>query len=170
MRYSALDDARSFLLEAKGLPPVRSGAERLRRCMHACILLSWIALEDGLDYAIEYWGKNGQTFSALPTTLKERISTVLSVISAPPMDDSQFSRLRKIRNRLTHPKIKDEEPKLTVEMTEQTFQFCLATLRALSPYTIICPFDDMDSIRDHSLAAWRGSSRRPRFNGKQNSP
>src|ERR1039457_4805522 len=121
-RYLTLDDAEAFLTEAKGLPAISSANVRLRKCLRACVLLSWVALEDGLDSAIEDWGKRHKKFDALPLQLKQRIYTVLSVVSTHKMDDLEFNRLRKIRNQLTHPKISEDEPKLTVEVAEQTFQ------------------------------------------------
>jgi hypothetical protein len=165
-RYFTLDDAEAFLAEAKGLPAISSTNIRLRRCLRACILLSWIALEDGLDSAIEDWGNKRQTFDALPSQLKQRIIAILSAVSTYKMDDSDFNRLRKIRNLLTHPNTKEDDPKLTVEVTEQTFQFCLTTLRALSPYTIVCPCNIEDVLQRHAISERlttlkRRSSHRP---------
>ena len=151
-RYLTLDDAEAFLIEAKSLPAISSASVRLRKCLRACILLSWVALEDGLGSAIEDWGKRHKKFDALPSQLKQRIDTILSVVSTYKMVDLEFNRLRKIRNQLTHPNIREDEPKLSVEVAEQTFQFCLTTLRALSPYTIVCPCDLEDVLQWHAIS------------------
>lgn len=115
-RYFTLDDAEAFLVEAKGLPAVPSANVRMRKCLRACILLSWVALEDGLDSAIDDWGNKRQTFNTLPSQLKQRIIAVLSAVSTHEMDDLEFNRLRKIRNQLTHPKTREDDPKLTVDV------------------------------------------------------
>ena len=56
MGFSTFDDAHAFLMEAKGLPSIPSASTRLRLCVRTCILLSWVALEDGLDCQIDAWG------------------------------------------------------------------------------------------------------------------
>jgi len=134
MQFCALDDAQSFLMEAKGLPSIPSASERLRLCLRACILLSWVGLEDGLDCAIETWGSRGRTFKALPTKLKVRMLAFLLPLSDPPQLDAEFDRLRKMRNQLAHPRARESNPHLTLKDADQTFQFCLKTLRAINTY------------------------------------
>lgn len=92
--FTTLNDAYAFLLEAKGLPAVASSTVRKQRCVRACILLSWISLEDGLDTAIECWEKNGKTFGCLPSSLKQRLSSVLNAVSRPGIDENEFAALR----------------------------------------------------------------------------
>jgi hypothetical protein len=52
-------------------------------CLRACILLSWVGLEDGLDYAVEGWGARGRTIKTLPTKLKVRMLAFLLPLSEP---------------------------------------------------------------------------------------
>jgi len=134
MQFCALDDAQSLLMEAKGLPSIPSASERLRLCLRASILLSWVGLEDGLDCTIETWGSRGRTFKALPTKLKVRMLAFLLPLSDPPQLDAEFDRLRKLRNQLAHPRAKENNPQLTLKDAEQTFQFCLKILRAINTY------------------------------------
>lgn len=71
-RFTTLDDAWAFLLEAKGLPAVTTSRPRVQRCVRACILISWIALEESLDYAVDLWKREGRTLGPLPRHLKPR--------------------------------------------------------------------------------------------------
>lgn len=139
-RFTTLDDAHAFLLEARGLPGIATAALRAKRCVRACILLSWVALEEGTDHAVELWKQQGRTFGLLPTALKPRLSAVLARLSRPPIDDVAFATLRKIRNELTHPRVLLGEPDLTVEQGEKTLSFCITAVRAVFPFRVECKF------------------------------
>jgi hypothetical protein len=162
-----LDDAIAFMREAKGLPSIATAAERMRRCVRACILLSWVALEDGIESSIEDWSKKGQVFGILPTTLKARLSAVLLATSGTALDESQFTRLRKIRNELTHPKSNAKPLDLNYETAEQTFQFCLAAFKAMCPYPVVCPSNDMAVLLDKVAAERRKPRVVRRFNSQK---
>ncbi len=133
-----LDDAYAFLLEARGLPTVATATRRAQRCVRACVLLSWVALEEGLDHAVDLWNHEGRVFGALPAPLKPRIAAVLAALSRPPIDDAAFTTRRKVRNELTHPRASINEPELAVEQAEKTFEFCMSSLRALFPFRLDC--------------------------------
>ena len=139
-RFTTLDDAYAFLLEAKGLPDVGTAKLRIQRCVRACILLSWVALEEALNRSIEHWNQEGRAFGPLPGSLKPRLSAVLAVVSRPPINEVEFTRLRKIRNALTHPRATVDEPELAVEKAEETFDLCVSTVRALFPFPVDCQF------------------------------
>ena len=139
-RFTTLDDAYSLLLEARGLPGVASAMPRVQRCVRTCILMSWIALEEGMDHSVDLWKQQGQTFGRLPAALKPRLSTILAVLSRPPVDDVAFSVLRKVRNDLTHPRALAGEPDLAVEQAEETFEFCVSAVRAIFPFRVDCEF------------------------------
>ena len=51
--FTTLDDAQWFLNQAKGLPEIASAKSRRERYVRACVVLSWIALEESLDIAIK---------------------------------------------------------------------------------------------------------------------
>lgn len=114
-------------------------------------MLSWIALEDGLDDAIDDWCKAGKTFAKIPTGLKNRLIFVLSALTASPLNEPEFDRLRNIRNCLAHPKIARGDDELTLKVAKQTFELCIATLRALSPLRIVCPADQSDVLLSREL-------------------
>jgi hypothetical protein len=132
--FTTLNDAFAFLLEIKGLPSIKSAEIRKQRGVRACILLSWIALEDCLDVAVEKWGP--KRLGPLPVPLKRRLSVVLKALKKPPIDDAQFAALRAIRNTLTHPKSGVNGPDFTMDQAESTFGFCMATIRAFFPFHI----------------------------------
>src|ERR1019366_3986477 len=139
-RFTTLDDAYSFLLAAKGLPEVATAKPRMQRCVRACVLLGWIALEEGLDDAVAFWSREGRALGPLPGSLKPRLSAVLAALSRSPIDDAAFAALRNIRNDLTHPRTAVDEPELAVEQAEKTFDFCMTTVRALFPFPVDCQF------------------------------
>lgn len=161
MQFCALDDAHVFLMEAKALPAIPSASVRLCRCLRACILLSWVGLEDGLDYAVEGWGARGRTIKTLPTKLKVRMLAFLLPLSEPSLVDAEFTRLRKIRNRLAHPISKEGNPPPTLKEAEQTFHFCLRILRALNTYRIVSLSHESNGRLAHTLAMTRDVPRIP---------
>jgi hypothetical protein len=154
MQFCALDDAHDFLVEAKGLPAISSASGRLRLCLRACILLSWVGLEDALDHATEHWRTRGPTIKALPTRLKVRMLAFLLPLSEPLLVDAEFDRLRKMRNQLAHPRPNDSAAQLTLKEAEQTFQFCLRFVRALNTYRMADRAGDAQS-RSFNRAASR---------------
>jgi len=155
MQFCALDDAHAFLMEAKALPAIPSASVRLCRCLRACILLSWVGLEDGLDYAVEGWGARGRTIKTLPTKLKVRMLAFLLPLSEPSLVDAEFTRLGKIRNRLAQPIGKEESLPPTLTEAEQTFQFCLRILRAINTYGIVSRSRESNSRFAHILEMTR---------------
>jgi len=155
MQFCALDDAHDFLTEAKGLPNIPSASVRSRRCLRACILLSWVGLEDGLDSAADRWGSRGRTIKALPTKLKVRMLAFLLPLSEPSLLDEEFDRLRGIRNQLAYPRDNETSSPPTLDEAEQTFQFCLRMVRALNTYGIASPARESNPRFAHTLATTR---------------
>ncbi len=149
-----LDDAIAFLMEAKGLPSISTSTERLRRCLRACIFLSWAALEDGIESAISDWKKRGKDLGQLPSALKGRLATVLLVSRGMSLDENEYSKLRKIRNALTHP-ADSQTPPVTLEIAEQTFNFCLVAYKGMTHATVVCPWSDPAVQLDKTLEAHR---------------
>jgi len=145
MQFCALDDAYGFLTEAKSLPCIPSASAKLQVCLRACILLSWVGLEDGLDHATEHFGPRGATMRALNTRLKIRLLAFLLPLSEPALVGPEFDRLRKVRNQLAHPRGKESARRLTLDDAEQTFQFCLRMLRAINTYRMTKPARDTAS-------------------------
>lgn len=131
MGFCTFDDAHAFLMEAKGLPSIPSASLRLRLCIRTCILLSWVALEDGLDCEIDAWGARGRTIKSLPVKLKLRMMAFLLPLSVPALQSGEFDRLHKIRSQLVHPRIKESSPDLSLKDAEQTFHFCMKLLQSI---------------------------------------
>lgn len=161
MHFCALDDAHVFLMEAKALPAIPSASERLRRCLRACILLSWVGLEDGLDYAVEGWGARGRTIKTLPTKLKVRMLAFLLPLAEPSLVDAEFTRLCEIRNRLAQPIGKEGSLPPTLSEADQTFQFCLRILRAINTYGIVSRSHESNGRFAHILAMTRDVPKLP---------
>lgn len=159
MQLSALDDAYAFLTEAKGLPAIPSASARLRLCLRACVLLSWVGLEDGLDLCVEDWGARGRTLKGLPTKLKVRTLAFLLPLCDPPLVGVEFDRLRQIRNQLAHPRGKHNNAQLTLEDADQTFHFCLKILRALNTYRIAVRSRDTNGRSANHPATTRDAQR-----------
>jgi hypothetical protein len=139
-RFTTLDDAYVLLLEARGLPGIASSAPRVQRCVRNCILVSWVALEEATNHAVDLWKQQGRTFGPLPLALKPRLSTVLAAVSRPPIDDVAFATLRKVRNELTHPRVAVGEPDLAIDQAEKSFEFCISAVRAVFPFRVDCEF------------------------------
>ena len=138
--FTTINDAYVFMLEAKGLPETKSGQIRKQRCVRACILISWAAVEGCLEVALELWNEKRSPFGPFPVPLKQRLTTVLKTLRKRNMNGAKYTRLRRIRNELTHPKPDKAGPKLTVKQAETTFAFCIATIRAFFPYRIELQF------------------------------
>jgi hypothetical protein len=161
MQFCALDDAHDFLLEAKGLPAIPSASVRLGRCLRACILLSWVGLEDGLDSAADGWGARGRTLKALPTRVKVRMLAFLLPLTEPLLVGAEFDRLHKIRNRLAHTRANESTSPPALVEAEQTFQFCLRILRALNTYAIASPAHESNGRFAHAMMTTRDVPRIP---------
>jgi hypothetical protein len=161
MQLSALDDAHYFLMEAKGLPAIPSASVRLCRCLRACVLLSWVGLEDGLDSAAEGLGARGRALKALPTRLKVRMMAFLLPLSEPFHVNAEFDRLHKIRNQLANTAAGEITSPTTLAEAEQTYQFCLRTLRAFHTYGIVSPHYESNGRFAHASASARDVTKMP---------
>jgi hypothetical protein len=134
---TVLDDAYFFLNQAKGRPDVPSIRPLLQRYIRACILSSWIALEETLDYAIDDLKKSG-TPAMLPNrSLRDKIKAVLELRGAARLDSALFNETRAIRNSLVHPtKNTSEGTLLTVEQATKVLDFSYQLIRAIYPYSV----------------------------------
>ena len=134
---TTLDDAYFFLNQSKGLPKIPSVKPLQQRLARACILHSWIALEEMLDYAIEDLRKQGKMKEPPARPLSEKLKAVLSARGSLALDMKDFSVARKVRNILVHPTPnKSEDHFLTLEQASSVFNYCLTTIRAISPYNV----------------------------------
>jgi len=132
LRCSTLDDAWFFLNQAKGLPNVPSTRALQQRYIHACILFSWMALEDMTDYAIENRVKGKVSTTVRPKALRARLDLALQAIGETPVEVGAYSKARKPRNQLTHPTqagVRGLEYRL--EDARYVFDFCSSLITRL---------------------------------------
>jgi hypothetical protein len=131
-RCDTLDDAWFFLNQAKGLPNVPSARALQQRYIHACILFSWMALEDMTDYAIENRIKGKVLSTVRQKTLRTKLDLTLQAIGETPIEVGAYPKARKPRNQLTHPTqagVRGLEYKL--EDARCVFDFCSGLIARL---------------------------------------
>jgi hypothetical protein len=73
-----LDEAFYFLNQAKGLPPTASSQLLKERYLRVCILLSWVAAEEGLSDAIDDLKSSGKSTSRIQGGLADKLEYVLN--------------------------------------------------------------------------------------------
>lgn len=132
LRCSTLDDAWFFLNQAKGLPNVPSARALQQRYIHACILFSWMALEDSTDYAIKNRIKGKISATVRPKALRARLDLALQAIGETPVEAGAYSKARKPRNQLTHATqagVQGVEYRL--EDARSIFDFCSSVITRL---------------------------------------
>lgn len=130
---STLNDAFYYLNQAKGRPDVPSLRPLIQRYLRSCIILSWVAVEETLEYAYDELLKRGISFK-FDNNLREKIRTILEYQRVNSFDDQRFTTLRKIRNTLTHPKKDTQENNiLTIDSASQSFEYCFNIIREIYP-------------------------------------
>ena len=98
-RFTSLDDAFFFLNQSKGMSDIPSSRPLRQRYIRACILFSWLSLEEVLEYVIRQKEKEGTLKHPVPTRLGDKLQFVLHALRKSHSSD-EFQTLRKIRNRL----------------------------------------------------------------------
>jgi hypothetical protein len=130
---STLDDAFYYLNQAKGRPEVPSLRPLIQRYLRSCILLSWIALEETLEYADDELLKRGVSLEH-KRNLRDKLRAIVEYHRAGSFDDKRFTNMRDIRNTLTHPKNDTQEDEiLTIKFALQSFEYCYDLIRAIYP-------------------------------------
>jgi len=128
-----LEDADFFIHQARGLPSVTSTKPLRDRFVRACILFSWIALEEVVEHALE---KEGLAGAAPAKPFRSRLDFALVAVGRPPVDDRLFSDTRKLRNRFTHPVGGGKLTTASLEDARMVFDFCAGAIRSLLRYEI----------------------------------
>jgi hypothetical protein len=130
---STLDDAFYYLNQAKGRPEIPSLRPLIQRYLRSCILLSWIALEEILEYGYDGLLKKGISLGC-KRNLRDKIRSFVEYRCANSFDDKRFTKMRDMRNRLTHPKNNTKEDEtLTIEVALQSFEYCYELIRIIYP-------------------------------------
>jgi hypothetical protein len=133
--FTSLDDASFFLNQVKGLPQIRTAKRTREAFVRACVVLSWVAIEEGLHTAAELLRRKGQLKGEVPGRLRGRLKFVLQQTGSA-WDDRKFREARELRNRAVHPTGPKGEPPLTLREAELVFDYCYATLRVILPHKI----------------------------------
>jgi hypothetical protein len=143
-----LDDAWFFLNQAKGLPNVPSTRALQQRCIHACILFSWMALEDMTDYAIGNRIMGNVSATARSKALRARLDLALQAIGETPVESEAYTKARKPRNQLTHPTqagVRALEYRL--EDARCVFGFCSSLIGRLFNGQVIWGTETLTSVK-----------------------
>ena len=131
-RCDTLDDACFFLNQAKGLPNVPSARALEQRYIHACILFSWMALEDMTDFAIGNRIKGKVSSTVRPKDLRTKLDLALQAMGETPVEERAYLKARKPRNQLTHPtKAGVRVLGYTLEGACYVFDFCSSLIARL---------------------------------------
>ncbi len=98
--FTTLDDAHWFLNQAKGIPEIASAKSRRERYVRACVVLSWIALEESLDAAIKILHRQSTLTDDVPQSLRDRLQLVMRTVGHNALaSQSRAAALQKARRR-----------------------------------------------------------------------
>ena len=136
-RFTTLDDAFFFLNQSKGMSDIPSSKSIRQRYIRACILFSWLSLEEVLEYMVRSLEKEGTLKHPIPGRLGDRLRFVLRALGQTQFASDEFRTLRRVRNRLVHPTSEtDETALLTQSQAAAAFSYCSSTIRLLCPVKI----------------------------------
>jgi hypothetical protein len=129
VRFTTLDDAFFFLNQSKGMSEIPHSQPLRQRYIRACILFSWVALEESVNHTIDELQQRQSFQGTSPARLSDKLEAALRANSQTCFVASDFNVLRRVRNSLTHPRAKvDEAPLLTVDQATATFNYCSAMM------------------------------------------
>jgi hypothetical protein len=133
-----LNDAYYYLNQCKGLPDIPSSEPLRQRNLRTCVLFSWIAVEEMLHYSSAEL-IHQKVLTAMPVgKLSARLTQVLGLKGAAPINIEDFRAIRQVRNSLAHPtSAAATEVSLTLTQTQKVFDYCLALIRILAPHELI---------------------------------
>jgi hypothetical protein len=138
LRITTLDDAFALLNELRGLPDIPVSAARRQRLIRSSIILSWVAVEEALDYFIDSYSLCARADYPGGSKLLQRLQFVAKV-NQRPVSMTELEAARRFRNDVTHTR---DDAALTLAMTEQNCQFvfetCLKTVRAMCRDEVVC--------------------------------
>jgi hypothetical protein len=134
---TTLDDAYFFLNQSIGLPDIPSTVPLRQRYLRACILFSWIALEETLNYVVEELVSKRRLLCEPRGGLLDRLNAVRDARRVAPIDQREFLDARNTRNLLTHATSGEVENRLlTIEQARRVFEYCLKVIRETYPYEV----------------------------------
>ena len=136
-RFTAFEDAFYFFNQAKGLPTVSTSEPMMERYVRVSILLSWIAFEEAVKGSTQMLLQRGKITAPVPKRPYDRLAFLLSALSKPVPAQSDFMKMRKIRNDIAH--ANEEKQYAFSYMADDalsTFKFCLDAATSIWPYDI----------------------------------
>ena len=133
--FTTLDDAFFFLNQVKGLPDIRTSRQMREAFVRASVVLSWVAVEEGVEHAIHILELKGQLCIDPPKQFRDRLRFVL-LATGNTWNGSKFKEARELRNRVVHPTGPKGEPDLTVKEAELVFGYCHNTLNLLFQHKV----------------------------------
>jgi hypothetical protein len=134
VRFTTLDDAFFFLNQSKSIAETPSSQPLRQRYIRACILFSWISLEESLDHRVEELQKSQHFEGTVPKGLFDKLEAAVQANGHTITSSSQFYALRRVRNSLTHPDaMTDERPLLTLDSARDTFNYCSTMMSIFLP-------------------------------------
>jgi hypothetical protein len=138
LHFITLDDSLAFLNELRGLPDIPVSAARRQRLIRSSIILGWVAVEEALDYFIDSYSLGTRADFPTGSKLLQRLEFVARA-NQKTINLAELATARRLRNDVTHAR---DATALTLALTEQNCQFvfetCLATVRAMCRYEIVC--------------------------------
>src|SRR3954470_14995480 len=127
-RFTTLEDGYFFLNQLKGLPGLPSSDLLRQRYVRACIIFSWLALEEV--------GKYVDSKRAHLVPREKLIGRLMRLLgsSQPHNFASEFTRLRTIRNDVAHANSHDMLiVSLSTRDASDVFTFCASVALAILP-------------------------------------
>jgi hypothetical protein len=138
LHFITLDDSLAFLNELRGLPAIPVSAARRQRLIRSSIILSWVAVEESLDYFIDSYSLGTRVDFPSGGKLFQRLEFVAKA-NRKAVSISELETARQLRNDVTHAR---DEAALTLALTEENcrfvFETCLTTIRAMSRHEVVC--------------------------------
>jgi hypothetical protein len=134
--YSVImNDAYYFLSQSQGLPDIPSAEPLRQRYFRACVVFSWMAIEEMLDYSTTELLRQKKLDKVPKGGLLDRLDRILAIRGASKINAIEFKALRRIRNRITHPiSTAADDELLDATQTRAGFDYCLKLLELISPH------------------------------------
>lgn len=126
-RLTTLEDAYFFLHCATSMPSLLSSEVRRQRFLRGAVLISWAAVEDGVN---NQWQEKSVP-GIPPRELRRKVGLLFRHLGLQVPNWRDFDSHRRTRNRITHPPAGAPDLILTDAQATETLLFCEALLSRL---------------------------------------
>jgi len=152
-----LNDAFYYLNQSKGLPDIPSSEPLRQRNLRACVLFSWIAVEEMVHYSAGDLLRQ-KSLKAMPRgRLSDMLTEVLLRRGAVPIKIEEFRAMRRVRNLLTHPATTSvPEVFLSLKHACGVFDYCASLVEQIAPHKLM-----LERPRNRPLLPARGTREIP---------